>query len=68
MNSILDGLGTSQKIKALMAVKGITQQALADTVGVSLWTIQNRFEHGQWTVAEVREIAAEYGVNIQDFL
>lgn len=68
MNSILDGLGTSQKIKALMAVKGITQQALADTVGVSLGTIQNRFEHGQWTVAEVREIAAEYGVNIQDLL
>ena len=68
MNSILDGLGTSQKIKALMAVRGITQNDLARVVGVSLGTIQNRFDLDRWGVSELKKIAAEYGIDIANII
>ena len=68
MNSILDGLGTSQKIKALMSTRGITQNELAIVLGVSLGTIQNRFEHGRWTGTEVQKIAERYQIFLSDLI
>jgi DNA-binding XRE family transcriptional regulator len=68
MNNILEGLGTTEKVKALMAVRGINQATLATTIGVSPGTIGNRFEKNDWEVSELKTIAAAYGVEVTDLV
>uniref|UniRef100_A0A6M3JE36 Putative DNA binding, helix-turn-helix domain containing protein n=1 Tax=viral metagenome TaxID=1070528 RepID=A0A6M3JE36_9ZZZZ len=68
MNSIFAGLDTAGKIKALMAIKGITQPELAKVMGVSLGTIGNRFESGRWTLNELKRIAVEYNIEVNDLI
>ncbi len=68
MNNILEGLDTAGKVKALMAVRGVTQLELAKVMGVSLGTIGNRFEVGRWTLDELKKIAAEYKIEVNDLI
>ena len=68
MNSILDGLDTAAKVKALIASRGKSQPELATIMEVSLGTVQNRFEKNDWEVSELKKIAAAYDVDITDLL
>ena len=68
MNSILDGLDTSGKIKALMATRKVTQLELANVLGVTLPTIGNRFDANFWHVDDLKKIAETYNVEVTDLI
>lgn len=68
MSSILDGLSTTQKLKALMASRGVTHTDLAEVLGVSVPTIGNRFEVNRWNVEDLKKIATAYGVEVTDLV
>jgi transcriptional regulator with XRE-family HTH domain len=68
MNGILEGLDTTSRIKALIASRNITQADFAKTLSVTPETISNRMRTGKWDVAELKTIAAEYGIEITDLI
>jgi antitoxin component HigA of HigAB toxin-antitoxin module len=68
MNNILEGFGTVKKIKALMAASGMNMQDVANVMGVSLGTVGNRFEHNDWSVAEIKTLAEKFAVEPADLI
>uniref|UniRef100_A0A6M3JFJ3 HTH cro/C1-type domain-containing protein n=1 Tax=viral metagenome TaxID=1070528 RepID=A0A6M3JFJ3_9ZZZZ len=68
MNSILNGLDTAGKIKALIASRNKSQPDLATILGVSLGTIQNRLEKNDWRMDELKVISNEFQVDLTDLL
>jgi len=68
MNSILEGLDTAGKVKALLSARGKNQPDLATLLKVSLGTIQNRFEKNDWYMEELKIIAKEFKIDINDLI
>ena len=68
MNSILEGLDTAGKVKALLSARGKNQPDLATLLKVSLGTIQNRFEKNDWYMEELKTIAKEFQIDINDLI
>uniref|UniRef100_A0A6M3LL85 Putative sigma-70 region domain containing protein n=1 Tax=viral metagenome TaxID=1070528 RepID=A0A6M3LL85_9ZZZZ len=68
MNGIFENLTTSGKLKAFLAINGITLTRIADLLGVTLETIRNRMADDRWDVNDLKKIAAEYKVEIHDLI
>lgn len=66
MGNVFEGLGTVQKVRAMMAANHMTMQQTADYLGMSLGTIGNRFEKNDWSVAELKALADKFGVTLSD--
>jgi transcriptional regulator with XRE-family HTH domain len=68
MNGLLQGLSTSQKIKALLASRGISRSRLADTLGVHHQTIFYRLKHDRWDTRTIKKIAEAYNVRPEELI
>jgi transcriptional regulator with XRE-family HTH domain len=68
MGNLLEGCNTSEKIRALMASRRVTQTEMGELLGVSQATIINRFADNRWDVKELEAIAAKYGVDKSDLI
>ena len=68
MDSILNGFNASEKIRAIMVTRKITQADLAELLDVTPETISNRLEADKWDYKDLNKLAAKYGVNPQDLI
>lgn len=46
----------NERIKAEMKYKGLTQQDLADRLGIHVLTVGRRLKNGKWQVWEIRKL------------
>jgi transcriptional regulator with XRE-family HTH domain len=68
MNGILESLNTTEKIKAILAVKNITQIDIATLLGVTPETIRNRMIASRWDIEDLKKIAAKCEIEITDLI
>lgn len=68
MDKILEGLDTSDKIKALMAVKGITRITMGYLLDVTPETISNRLVDNRWKSTDLKKLAALFNVDVRDLI
>lgn len=66
MDSILRGFNASEKIKAIMVTRKVTQADIANLLGVTSETISNRLAADKWDYKELDKIAEKYGVDPKD--
>lgn len=58
MDDILEGLNASGKLKVVMTAKNKTQADIADILGVTRETINNRLEADRWLLNDLKKIAS----------
>ncbi len=68
MNGIFENLTTSGKLKAFLAINGITQTKIGDLLGVSLETIRNRMVDDRWDINDLKKIATEYKIDVTELI
>jgi len=68
MSAIFEDLTTSNKLRAFLAIKGITIISIAELLGVTSATIQNRLNSNQWKIDDLKKIAETHGVDITDLI
>ncbi len=68
MNSIFNGLDTSDRIKGIISSRGKTQGDLAALLKLTPETISARMKNNLWKVEELKIIAIEYGVETTDLI
>ena len=68
MDGILKDVDTSKKIKAIMAIKGLNKQVVADLLDVTEATIRNRLNDDRWNIKDLQKIADAYDVNVHDLI
>ncbi len=68
MNGIFENLTTSGKLKAFLAINGITQTKIGDLLGVSLETIRNRMVDDRWDINDLKKIATEYKIDVPELI
>ena len=66
MNNVLEGLNTSEKLRVFMAAKKFNPMDIANLLSVTRETVNNRLESDKWFIGDLKKIAAEYDIDIQD--
>ncbi len=68
MNTVFNGLDTSNRIRGILASRGKTQVELGKLLSLTPETISARMKNNKWEVEELKIIAAEYGVETADLI
>ena len=68
MGDLFSSLTISEKLKAIMAVKGIEQKQLAELLKVTPETIRNRMESNKWFTVDINKIAETYNIDPKDLI
>jgi DNA-binding XRE family transcriptional regulator len=68
MNDVFEGLDTSSKIKGVLASRSKTQAELAMLLRLTPETITARMKQNKWEVEELKTIAAEFNLTINDLV
>lgn len=59
---------TSHKIKALLALNGLTMDSLAPLLDVHVITIYNRMKANSWSVEDINKIAVHHNIDPKDLI
>ncbi len=68
MNTVFNGLDTSNRIKGILASRGKTQVELGRLLGLTPETISARMKYNKWDVEELKKIAVEFGIETADLI
>ena len=68
MSGLFEGLNTSDKIKAFKALRKVTDVELAKLLGVSDETIRNWLKADTWDINDLKQIAAQYDIELNDLI
>lgn len=68
MDSILEGLNASGRIKAIMATRDISKADLGILLKCTGETIGNRLEADKWDYKDLAKIADAYGIKMTDLI
>ncbi len=68
MNTVFKGLDTSNRIKGILASRGITQAELAQILSLTPETISARMKNNKWDVEELKSIAKHFNVEMNDLV
>jgi len=68
MNTVFNGLDTSDRIRGIIASRGKTQVELGKLLGLTPETISARMKYNKWEVEELKKIATEYGIETSDLI
>ena len=58
----------NERIKAEMKYKGLTQQDLADRLGIHVITIGKRLKNGKWQIWEIKKLMEILELPLEVFL
>jgi hypothetical protein len=59
---------TSHKIKALLALKGLTMDTLAPLLNVHPMTVYNRMKANSWSVDDLNKIAGYHNIDPKELI
>ena len=68
MDSVFDNLTTSHRLKAIMAIRAITQSEIAKLLDCTDETIRNRLRADTWDINDLKKIVARYGIDLNDLI
>ncbi len=68
MDTIFNGLNTSEKIRLLMASKDVTKTELGKLLGVTDETVRNWMRADAWDKNDLIKVAEHLGVGISDLI
>jgi hypothetical protein len=68
MNTVFNGLNTSERIRGILASRGRTHAELGRLLKLTEPTISARMKMNKWEVEELKIIAAAYNVEMNDLV
>ena len=68
MSDLLRDTNTSQRIKGILGARGATLKDLSMVLSVTPQTIYSRMASDDWSIEDIKKIAAEYNVDPRDLI
>jgi hypothetical protein len=65
---ILEGLNTSDKIRALIAVNKVNRNAVSAHLEITPETLRDRLDNNRWKSTDLQKLAVLFKIDVRDLI